>query len=160
MISDEEFRCLVNKYKNMVYNFSCVYINDSEEAKDITQEVFIKLYSYLSWKKVKDIPSFLLKVTKNLCIDYLRKKHKTTQVFKNLIAQKKLENQDNLIVEEKIDINQAIKKLPINYRIALYLRHQEGFSYSEIAKIMKIPIGTVKTLLYRARETLRKNLSS
>lgn len=162
MISDEEFRILFEEYKDIVYNFSSYYLGDREEAKDITQEAFVRLHTHLSSSKVKNIKHFLLRITRNLCIDHFRKNRRNRVIeleedkLDHLYRLSK-EKEDKLEIE--LTFKELIKKLPENYRAIISLRYIEQLSYGEISEVMKIPQGTVKTYLYRAKEVLRKQVN-
>jgi len=161
---------LLSKYERAVYNICFKMVRNKEEARDLAQEAFMKVFSMLD----RYDPSFafsnwLLKITSNLCIDAMRKRRIATLPMDEPIhsAKGELERQypspqdspeKALLNKERTKLlSQAIENLPPHYRIMIVLRHQEDLSYEEIARVLELPLGTVKARIHRAREML-KNL--
>lgn len=159
---------LVRKYQNSVYSLCRKMVRNPEEARDLTQEAFVKTFSNLDrYNPIYAFSSWLFKITSNLCIDYLRKRRITTFAMDDPIDGEKGEIQrqyvapdptpeETFIRGEKVRrLEDAIAALPEHYRIMLVLRHQEDLSYEEIADTLAIPLGTVKARIHRAREMLK-----
>ena len=166
---DEAFGLLLTKYKNKVFNMAYNMTHNRETADDMAQEVFIKAYRALPKFQFKSqFGTWLYQITANHIRDYLRKEGKVKQY--SLEEMHELPSQDKnhtqSIEKKQIDkkrkeiVFTAIRSLPDKHRIILVLRDIQGYSYDDIAKILKISPGTVDSRLFRARRSLRKkNLS-
>lgn len=161
----EAFATLVNKYKRKVFNLAFGLTQNRETADDLAQEAFIKAYFGLPKFKFKsEFGTWLYRITINLIKDYLRKKERMRKISFNAFMENPFLQEDEVkrrekeqVEEEKRKfIHKLIRTLPKKYQIILSLRDIHGFSYEEIAKILKISLGTVDSRLYRARELLRK----
>jgi len=165
--SVDAFNELVLKYQQQVYNLACRIIGDPELAADVTQEVFISAYQHIKEFRGGVFKSYLLRIVSNRCYDELRRrKRRPTMSFEDF---KELDEEANPLLingdegpEEKAErlemahlIQRGIEKLPFDQRLVLLLSDVEGLSYQEIAGIMDIPVGTVKSRLARARGKLR-----
>ncbi len=148
---------LVYKHKDKVRNLIFLTLGDAEFVDDISQDVFISIYHKLdTFRFESKFTTWLYRITVNKCRDYLRKK-KVRSIFVPL------ENQEHSATTririEGIDIPQlvrkAIHKLPDKLKIPLMLRDIDGFSYKEIAEQLNCEVGTVKSRIFRARESLK-----
>jgi len=157
---------LIDKYGNLVFNICLQFTGKNEIAEELTQDIFIKVYKNLYvLKKHPNFKWWLIKTAKNQCIDYYRrnKKEKVNIDFKkvsNSLIFKK-DSEGEILFSEKIKIlHKGILKLPLSLRTLIVLRDIQELSYEEIAKMLKIPLGTVKSKLNRARITLVKILET
>jgi RNA polymerase sigma-70 factor (ECF subfamily) len=168
---ERAFRELVDRYRARIYTFVLRIVKDREEAGDIAQEAFIKVYSSLrSYDPSRNFSSWLFKIAQNIAIDYLRKRRpeeiSLDATFETgsgevslQIPSRELEPDrgiESMEIHEAIEI--AVADLGAIPRSAVLLRHVEGKSYEEIAEILGIPLGTVKTHIFRARRLLRAKL--
>jgi len=162
------FETLVNRYKQHVANIIYSVLGRSSEVEDLAQEVFIKMYHSLKHLTLRtNFSSWLYRVTVNLCIDEIRKK-KLRRFFsletvpgKELDAWQHRPDEGLMALEQKEMseiIDNAISQLKPEHRIVIVLRDIEGISQEEISEVLKLPIGTVKSRIFRAREELRKKL--
>jgi len=166
------FSELVNKYKSLVFNLSYRMTNNLEDAEDISQEVFIRVYKSLyNFNPRYKFSTWLYQVTLNLCRDRFRKgkipsisldtppNEGDQKDFNSLIADPK-NNQEEIFlqVEQTNFINDLIASLPLKYREVIILRHLRDLSYEEMSKILNISLGSVKSHLFRARELLKNKL--
>jgi RNA polymerase sigma-70 factor (ECF subfamily) len=168
----EAYALLVKKYEKSVFNIVCRLIGITEEARDITQETFIKAYKSLRQVKPEfKFSNWLFKIATNLCKDRL-KKRKITAVslneFDYLLDQgishenkdSLLDYQKNLIpTDEQEQVQRAISNLPFIYRRVVVLRYIQDLTYQEIADILEMPLGRVKVQLHRAHQILYDQLS-
>jgi RNA polymerase sigma-70 factor (ECF subfamily) len=169
----EAFEELVIRYQKPVYNLVYRYLGNAEDAKDITQEAFVKAYQSLAKHNPElAFHSWLFRIAQNLSIDYLRwKKRRITFSIDETIEdvdrdrqQKEIVDQtpdvrSRLIEEQKCDrIQSVINSLPEQYKSVIILRHIEGLRLEEIAQVLKLPLGTIKTNLYRARNLMKDKL--
>lgn len=168
-LGDERaFRTLLEKYERAVFSICLRMVRNRDEATDLAQESFIRVFGSLDrYNPAYAFSSWLFKITSNLCIDYLRKRRIDTTAMDDPIDGEKGEIQRQYASpdptpeavfdrREKMGrLEAAIASLPEHYRIMLILRHQEDLSYEEIAENLSIPLGTVKARIHRAREMLK-----
>ncbi|MGQ9619092.1 MAG: RNA polymerase sigma factor [Candidatus Aminicenantia bacterium] len=149
---DEEAMSEIMKiYKNRIFNFILRYVKDREKALDLTQEVFIKAYFKIdSFKMDCKFSTWLFTIATNLSRSELRKRKIVEMLpFSSL----KLSSENHPGNSNCLEF--FLNQLKPDYRIPLILKEIEGFSTEEISRILKIPEGTVKSRLFRAKETLR-----
>lgn len=162
---------LLKRYENGISNMIYQMVKNREETRDLVQETFIKAFHSLeSYNDTYAFSTWLYKIAFNNCIDAIRKKKlKTLSLDKPIILKEGEVTQeirdDSLSPEKKYIfserknlIQDTIDTLPEKYRMVILLRHQEEKSYEEISQALKIPIGTVKARIFRAREILKKKL--
>jgi RNA polymerase sigma-70 factor (ECF subfamily) len=165
------FSRLIDNYKNMVYNLAYRMSNNSHEAEDISQEAFLRAYQSLArFNPSYKFSTWLYQITLNIVRDKFKKKEIDSVSLDTPIETDDSEfypqpadstNNPEQIITQQEDaqiIQKAILSLPLKYREVIILRHLQDLSYIEIANILKLPQGTVKVRLYRAREQLRKIL--
>ncbi len=167
----DAFEQLVTQYEKKVYSIAYRLVGNHEDASDLAQEAFIKVFkSIKNFRGDASFSTWLYHVVSNVCRDYLRKnKLKTTSLDEPVIFEGEcLERQitdyslgPNQIAEQKelqAYVQKLILQLPEDYRLVLVLREYMDFSYEEIAKEMNITMGTVKSRLNRARNMLKEKL--
>lgn len=156
-------------YRKNICGLAYRIIGDLDEAEDITQNVFIRAFLALprfTPKHDGSLKAWLLTITSNLCLDYLRR-CKKQQIYLDSISYQNLDRvaADHNIVdivvdsEEKKILCQALLQLPPNYRMVIALKYIEELDYQEISQIMKIPLGTVGTWIRRGLEELRMKMN-
>jgi RNA polymerase sigma-70 factor (ECF subfamily) len=168
------FQEIVERYKKKVYYIAYDIVGDFPEAEDISQEVFIKMYRALNrFRKDAKMSSWLFQIAVNTSIDSLRRRKAKPRINVGDIEQvgvreKALES-TNLeadperravatLMQEHID--QALHKITPQERVVFVMRHYNEFKIREIADVLEVSSGTVKSLLFRALKKLRKELSS
>ena len=154
------------RYRKRVFNIAYQFVGRIDEAEDLTQEIFFKVYHSLDKFNIEaNFHYWIVRVSKNYCIDFYRKKRKERESLVENIDQ--LANARSalstplLILEEKEKmraIRESIDSLPPILRSCIILRNLYGHSYQDIAKILKIPEGTVKSRINRGRHELSKRL--
>lgn len=166
------YRGLVERYQGRVYGLMCGMVKDREEARDLTQEVFIKAYKNLDrFRLESSFYTWIYRIGMNLAIDHLRKFSKRrASEYDDGIASR---DADGGLAEghtrgdpgrslERKQLNEtimsALQKLSEDHRQVILLREVEGLSYKEIAEALEIPEGTVMSRLYYARRRLQKIL--
>ncbi|MBI1805544.1 MAG: sigma-70 family RNA polymerase sigma factor [Ignavibacteria bacterium] len=165
------YKQLMRKYHDQIANLIYRIVHQKDQVEDLTQEVFIKAFASLkSFNEEYAFSTWLYKIATNSSIDYIRKKKLNTFSIDKPIA---LEESDytfqlpdttyepdkHIIQHQRATlIEEAIAMLPEKYKRVIILRHTEERDYSEIARILKLPIGTVKAHIFRARELLNKYL--
>jgi RNA polymerase sigma-70 factor (ECF subfamily) len=169
----EAYEDLVRAYYKTVFNIALRMFSNNEDASDITQEVFIKIYKSIgTFEGKSSLKTWIYRITTNLCLDEFRsRKNMKVVSFDEQIEQsndryniefktESITPESNLLKKEvKEALNIAITELPKDLRIALILRDVQNLSYEEISSFLKCPQGTVKSRISRARQLLRKKLS-
>lgn len=148
----EAFKFIVEKYMKLAYSVAYSIVGSREEALDISQEAFIRVYRNLKKFDVsKPFLPWFIKILKNIAIDRIRKEKV------RLIPLEVVENK-GVSAEIKLELERALANLNEEERQIIFLRHFDGYSYKEIAEILDIPIGTVMSRLFYARKKLKKML--
>jgi RNA polymerase sigma-70 factor (ECF subfamily) len=162
-----DFGLLVKRYEKLVFNLLYRLIRDRTEAEDLSQETFIRAYQALgSFDRTKPFKPWVLRIAANLAINRIKQAKPVS--FGELlqdegpdyeIADDKLEP-ERLIYTKELEekLHSAILALPPTYRLTFTLRYLQDHSIEEIAQITELPVNTVKTHLFRAREVLKKTL--
>lgn len=149
------FNRLVIKHRERVRHLIFMSMGDTDFADDIMQDVFISIYKNISdFKRQSKFTTWLYRVTMNKCTDYLRKK-KVRNIFSPLGEEQGYQGQNQDSREIQKIVRYAITKLPERLRLPLRMRDIEGLSYKEIADELGLEEGTVKSRIFRARETLK-----
>lgn len=138
---------LFEEYKDMVYRLALSYLGNAEDAKDISQEVFLRLLRWNGRIRSGAERAWLTKVTVNCCKDLLSSRVPTREV----------EETDAVYFPETFDLKEAVMALPGDYRVVVFLHYYEDYSTREIADLLKVSQSVVTTRLHRARQRL-KNL--
>lgn len=169
---DEAYRELIRRYERPVFSLVFRMVRNRELAEDLAQETFIKVLNAIqSYRPEFKFSSWVFKIANNAAIDHLRKRELDTLSLEGsphadtpeLIEATALqigergENQLDEVANRELGgtIEEAIAKLRPEYRSCILLRHVEGRSYEEIAEMLNLPLGTVKTYIHRARNELR-----
>jgi RNA polymerase sigma-70 factor (ECF subfamily) len=148
-----KFLSLFRSNMNAVFGFACRMLNDHHAAEDATQEVFLRLYqSVLDGTDHRNPRSWLMVVTRNLCLNRLRE---TRRVVSLESLDREPRRGDDNRIEARRRLDTALGQLDVRQREALILREFEGFSYAEIANMTDTTTAGVRSLLYRARVELR-----
>ena len=160
---------IYDRYGLLVYRLTYRMLNNSQEAEDLTQEIFISLQKKPGYNpKRGSFYTYLMMVTRSRTIDLLRSKRYRNRFFLNQDKMKDLiERQDHAnpleiaTIDERADrVRNALTYLSANQRQVLELSYYEGLSQSEIAERLNLPLGTVKTHSRRGLLKLRKNLGN
>lgn len=155
----EAFAILFEQYKNLVYKTAYLMLGDSTEAEDALQEVFVQVYKSLSGfdPGKAAFTTWLYRVTFNYCLNHRRKKRPFTLPLEDMSPMLKSEFPGAQLADEEI-LQQAIGKLTDKQRAVVILRYFWDLPYAEIAQILDVPLGTVKSRIDLALKTLRKVL--
>jgi len=170
-VSDDEsaFEELFGRYKQKIFNLVYRYIGSYPETEELTQDVFVKVYkSAQTFKGKSKFSTWVYRIAVNTCLNYKKKKRLVVESLDKLGTQlvKELVAPDSTTPEELFKrarkmaiIQQAIDSLPPNQKIAFILSKYEDFSYIEIAEIINTSISAVESLLFRAKQQLKKELT-
>ncbi|MFI5181630.1 MAG: RNA polymerase sigma factor [Thermoanaerobaculia bacterium] len=165
---DSQFETLVTRYQTRVFRFITRFTRDAEDARDVAQEVFLKVYGALDGYDPRyRFSTWLFRIAGNAAIDHLRRRRGRTIPLETLPDQDgethridpRDERPDPLEDlsrhRQRQAIDAAIEKLPDDYRELISLRHYGELPYEEISELKGMPLGTVKNKLFRARQALR-----
>jgi RNA polymerase sigma factor (sigma-70 family) len=159
------FRFLVAKHQRLVMHIVGRIVQRQEDAEDICQEVFIKVFSKLkNFRGDSKLSTWIARIAYNISISYISRNLKNELSYDEspvLIANEKDDGANQKIIERdevKRYLLTLIEQLPVQYRTVLTLFHLEEFSYKEIEEITKMPEGTIKSYLSRARKILKEKL--
>ena len=168
-------REIVLRFERPVFSLILRMVRDRELAEDLAQETFVRTLNNLRrYDPSYKFSSWLFKIGYNLTIDHLRRKELDVvsihgapdavtpdrQAATEITLVSRDEQPDELLEARELggEIEAAIAELRPAYRTAILLRHVEGYAYEEIARVMDIPLGTVKTYIHRARNELKSAL--
>ena len=166
----QAYNILVNKYKNRILNFINNYVYDIALAEDLTQDTFLRLYTNKhSYKKIAKFSTWLYTIASNLAKTEIRKfkRRKTYNVSslskddREFILQTPIEDQKNNEPKDDVQaklIQNALLKLDDDFRLIIIMREKQELSYDLISKILRLPLGTVKSRLNRGKLKLRELL--
>jgi RNA polymerase sigma-70 factor (ECF subfamily) len=170
------YRELVRRYERPVFALLYRMVRDRELAEDLAQETFIKALNAIeSYRPEFKFSSWIFKIGNNAAIDHLRRREldtlsldgsphaETPEAMQATALQIGARQESPLDAEEARELGGAIEaaigRLRPEYRSCILLRHVEGRAYEEIAEILNLPLGTVKTYIHRARNELRLSLA-
>ena len=157
------FRQLVEKYQDSVINTCYRFLRNKEEAEEVAQDVFLKVYlSANTYQPKTKFSTWLFRIVVNVCLNQVRdkKKFSFSQLEENLPAPTEEQPDKSLEREElKKLVKEAIDSLPENQRTVILLNQYEGFSYQDTAKILDCSVSAVESRLFRAKENLKKILA-
>ncbi|MDR0999299.1 MAG: sigma-70 family RNA polymerase sigma factor [Clostridiales bacterium] len=165
----DSFAELIKPYERLIYNLAWHYAHNREDAKDITQDTYIKAYKNLGQCKSADsFKAWLTRIVITTSLDYLRARKRNAEDSLDereeagiffAAASHDQDPEAKVLANETSDaVRRAVSLLPAEQRTLVILRDLQGFSYEEISKTMNLPLGTVKSRLSRARLKLRELL--
>ncbi len=169
------FNEIVARYKGKIYNYLYRMTGNADDAEDLTQEVFVRMYTNIrSFRAESSLSTWLFRIAGNLCVDAFRRHKKERGLVHSLDAPiggdeeegatrdvPDWSNEPDLMLSRKelgSHIQAALEKLPPKLRSAVVLHDIEGLAYEEIAQLEQIPLGTVKSRIFNARVSLREHL--
>ena len=165
------FATIVRRYERGLFNLALRMVRDAEQARDLTQEIFLRVHRSLArYDPVYPFPSWIYRVGSNLCIDWIRRRKLDTVSLDAPVGGDEdgpvreiagdVPDPEAILIEGERGrlLGEALAKLPEMHRLMLLLRHQRDLSYEEIAVALDVPLGTVKARIHRAREALRRIL--
>lgn len=156
----EAYLSLFQIYQDDIYRIAFVYMRNKDEALDVVQETAYRSFKNISTiRESKFIKTWLLKIAISSAIDLLRKSSKVIpfgpqQINNNLWVSESLEQNISL----KISLDEVINKLDATEKGIVLLRFYKDYTFKEISQILNIPLGSTKTILYRALEKMKLNL--
>jgi len=162
----KEFEELYKRYAPVLYRTAYRMVKNDADALDVVQEAFIRIYNGLSkFRNESHIQTWMYRIVMNLCYDYFRKRKKITfvseqELFDPEAGQESLQNISNRDADEisqmrRQTLQRALEHLTVRQRTVFNLRIYEELSYEEIAKIMKIKVGTAKATFFQSVEKIK-----
>jgi RNA polymerase sigma-70 factor (ECF subfamily) len=165
------FNAIVARYQDRVYSFVRRMVRDASDAEDIAQEVFVRVYQGMDrFDRRASLSTWLFRIAANMCVDYSRRRSRRVDPVpltrEGEDGEHEVELPDRRYDPERLVltgemyavVEAAISRLSGKLRAVLLLHDAESLSYEEIAEIVKVPLGTVKSRLFLAREQLRHAL--
>ncbi|MBB6218843.1 RNA polymerase sigma-70 factor (ECF subfamily) [Anaerosolibacter carboniphilus] len=168
----EGYDLLFEKYEKYIYRLCYYYTHSKEDSLDLLQEVYIRIYKGIhNFDENRPLLPWLKTITVNVCLNHIRHQKAKMQSMHvsmddechsltDLIASAANVEAEIAYLDTKQFLAQGIQELPEDMRTAVILRHVEGMSYNQIGEIMALPIGTVKTYLFRGRKILKAKLKN
>jgi len=161
--STKAFDVLVGRYRARVFNLAYRLTRDVDDANDVAQDVFLRAYARLGeFESRRSLAGWILLTARNAAIDSIRRQRRSVAlVAKMQWLLHDFVDPEDLVVknEEAALVRTAIASLPERYRVAIELYYLRDMSYTDIASALDMPIGTIKTFLFRAKTRLSANLS-
>ena len=165
------FDLLVLKYQHKIFGLISRYVRDTDEIQDVAQEAFIKAFRALPrFRGDSAFYTWLYRIAINTAKNYLVSRSRRppardidvedAEYYESASSLKNIENPENALYGEELKqvVDSAIKELPEDLRTAVTLREFEGLSYEDIADVMDCPVGTVRSRIFRARESIDKHV--
>ena len=161
----DAFASLVQRHQRRVFNLVLRMLQDSEEASEITQEAFLAAWMGLpSFRGEARFATWLYRIAYNCTLKQIDR-HKRERSLRATMEAEQILDEVNKETEDILElrarqtiVREQLEKLPTQYRIVLILRHFQEMTYEEMADILTLPIGTIKTNLFRARHLLKERL--
>ncbi len=160
----KKYNEIFRKDKNRVYGYAFYLLKNQMDAEDVTQEVFIRLWNNWGKFKMSKITAWLMTTTRNLCLDYLRRRKNVSNneiQIPYFLESENAYGNPAMIFELRADyeqVNNAVLNLPETLKSVFVLYEIQKFKYREISKMLNIPINSVKVYLYRARKKIREEI--
>jgi RNA polymerase sigma-70 factor (ECF subfamily) len=162
----DAFAALVDEHQGYVYNLAFRLVKDENEALDLTQETFVRAWTALpNFRGQSQFRTWLYRIATNLCYNRLPNLRRSLNDLGDDVMEEIPESSfDNPAYkfessETRSHLYKAIDELDTHYKLLITLRYQNELSYEEISSTLNLPLGTVKTGIFRAKEQLRKSLA-
>jgi RNA polymerase sigma-70 factor (ECF subfamily) len=170
---DYAFEILVHRHQASIFNLIYRYVGNRTEAKDLAQEVFIRVWQAAkSYEPKAKFSTWIYRIAANLCLNELKSAGHKSWIFQifdgegrktgvEILSDESPTAEDLLLARERShQVSEALRGLPENQRMALILKRYDNLSYDEIARIMKCSVSAVESLLVRAKKNLQEKLLS
>jgi RNA polymerase sigma-70 factor, ECF subfamily len=165
----DAFALLVQRHQRRIFTMSLRMLQDYEEASEITQEAFLAAWQGLSsFRGEACFATWLYRIAYHCCLRQLERRKReralqaaiqAEQILDQVNKAKQTEDMLELRDRQAI-VREQLEKLPTMYRVVLILRHRQDMTYEEMADILTVPVGTIKTHLFRARHLLKERLQA
>ncbi|BAU27161.1 RNA polymerase sigma-70 factor (ECF subfamily) [Aneurinibacillus soli] len=152
---------LLEEIEHSVYRTAFYIVGNEQDAMDASQEALIRIYTKIdTYQEKAKFSTWVQRIVTNVCIDKFRKKKETISIDQHelMLYDKQNVEQEVERAGMAVEVREAIKRLPDHQRTVVTLRYMQDLSYGEIAEVMNMPLNTVKSYLYRARQQLQELL--
>ncbi len=168
---DADFNTIYNQYSVLVYNVALNYLQNTEDAEEVTQDVFVKLHNSLhQFKEQSSLKTWIYRITINRCLDFIKQKNSKKYFFvfgtksNNATEFENIANFEHpgVLLENKEYseiLFSVINELAENQKTAFILSKLDGLSNPEISEIMQLSISSIESLIFRAKTNLKEKLS-
>ena len=164
----DAFSLLVQRYQRRVFNLVFRMLQDYEEASEITQEAFLAAWQGLAgFRGEARFSTWLYRIAYNCALKQLELRKRDKALHEALLVEQALEDGEDIQKTDHLEmldnqklVHEQLSQLPTKYRIVLVLRHLQDMTYEEMAEVLTMPIGTIKTHLFRARNLLKERLQT
>lgn len=154
------FEALLVRYERPVYNAAYRMLHDSDDARDVTQTVFLKVYEHLDqYDPSRRFFSWVYRITLNESINWLKKSKRLTTLEQDTADQRSGPRQQAGEAQIGEGIQAALMMIKSEYRAVVVLKHVLGCTYAETSEVLDIPVKKVKSRLYTARQLLKEQLT-
>lgn len=168
---NKAWEILISENEKMVYHIAYRMMQNEQEAKDISQEIFLKVYKNIQkFDEKSAFSTWLYRIAVNTCIDALRKRKRTESIsleehrqqhYNEEIADSAQTPEESYLQKEKqMQVMETIQKLSPEHKAMILMRDMEDMTYGEIAECLSLSLGTVKSRIVRAREQFKKEFLS
>jgi len=167
------FAELVDLYKDKIYHHAYRMLGNRQEAEDVSQDTFLRLYNNLHrYDETQKFSTWIFRICTNLCIDRLRKRRPTYSLdaevtdgegndyYAMMPSDEDTPEKQVIVSETQQSIRKAVETMPEKYKSIVMLRYLQDMSLQEISDVLDMPVTTIKTRLHRGREFLRKKLEA
>jgi len=154
------FQELVDRYKDLVFALIARTVQDRSRAEDLAQDVFLRIHRGLPYFRGEArLSTWIYRIVANVCVqDHARPA--VALAFDPVIVDPSVPDRQFGDLELRDRLEKAIARLPANYRLLVAAHYLRGVQYEELAEALQLPLGTVKTQLYRAKQQLRRLLET
>jgi len=169
MMNKDTFNNLLQGNRNRVYSYARYFLRNNEDAEDVTQEVFVRMWQRCPEEDPERVPAWLMRVTHNLCIDVTRRRKTSVgwhvsadQVEPDSLPARRSAGDPDAsyrLNETQRSLLDAMATLPARTRSIMLLHYFQGFTYEAISDILQVRLNTVKVAVHRGRKSLRKKLT-
>lgn len=162
----EAFMILTRLYQKKIFSVAYSFFRNKEDALDIVQETFLRSYQKIHlFNKGKSYQNWLIQIAKNLCIDHYRKHYRRENEFNRDVGVEEMNLSDESDTDPHRDsdlkavLDIGLKRLTEKQRMIFVMKHYNGLKYREIAEILNVALGTVKSLHFKAVQNLKTHMT-
>jgi RNA polymerase sigma-70 factor (ECF subfamily) len=152
---EDAFRDLVDQYKDLVFGLIARTVQDRSRAEDLAQDVFLRIHKGLPYFRGEArLSTWIYRIVANVCLQHQARAQPPVAFDDN--ARPSATDRQYGDFELRDRLEKAIARLPANYRLLIAAHYLQGVQYEDLAEALQLPLGTVKTQLYRAKQQLRR----
>jgi RNA polymerase sigma-70 factor, ECF subfamily len=158
------FEKIYKEYQKKIYRYTYNYTKNPEEQKDLMQDIFYNIFFSLNnFKNKSSLNTYIYAIARNVCLNYIKKNINDRKIHENLVKNYEEKTAESAYETYEMSENmkyffEVLEKLPEDQKDVFYLSEIENLKYEEIAKILNIPVGTVKSRLNRGKINIIKEL--